>query len=89
MAPEIGRNLESLRAQLAELELTQLLNGKDDRNNAIITLHSGAGGPKPRIAEMLLRIHALGGKERFCRGGPDYLPDEEAGIKSATLLVQG
>ncbi|NLO87848.1 MAG: peptide chain release factor 2 [Firmicutes bacterium] len=91
MAPEIGRNLESLRAQLAELELTQLLNGKYDRNNAIITLHSGAGGLEAQDwAEMLLRMYTRWAERKgFAVEVLDYLPDEEAGIKSATLLVKG
>ena len=71
MAPEIGRNLESLRAQLAELELTQLLNGKHDRNNAIITLHSGAGGLVAQDwAEMPRGYMRWAERKGFCRGGP-------------------
>lgn len=91
LTDEIGQGLDDLRAGLNELELTQLLGGKYDHNNAIISLHSGAGGLESQDwTEMLLRMYTRWAeKHSFSVEILDYLPDEEAGIKSATLLVQG
>jgi peptide chain release factor 2 len=91
MTEEIGSGLKSLRADLNELELTLLLGGKYDRNNAIIALHPGAGGLESQDwAEMLMRMYTRWAeKRRFAVEILDYLPDVEAGIKSVTLLIKG
>jgi peptide chain release factor 2 len=91
LAAEIGQGLEALRAELSQLELTQLLGGKYDRNNAIISLHSGAGGLESQDwTEMLMRMYTRWAeKHKFGVEILDYLPDEEAGIKSVTLLIKG
>lgn len=88
---EIGKGLEDLRLELNELELTQLLGGKYDRNNAIISLHSGAGGLESQDwAEMLMRMYTRWAEKRqFTVELLDYQPDEEAGIKSVTMLIKG
>ena len=76
---------------MAETELKQLLGGPDDRRNAIVTLHPGAGGTEAQDwAEILLRMYL-----RWCdrRGYKkeilDYQPGEEAGVKSVTFNVSG
>ena len=91
MTGEIGSRLKSLQADLNELELTQLLGGKYDFNNAIIALHPGAGGLESQDwAEMLMRMYTRWAeKRRFAVEILDYLPDDEAGIKSVTLLIKG
>jgi peptide chain release factor 2 len=76
---------------MAQTELTQLLGGPDDRRNAIVVLHPGAGGTEAQDwAEILLRMYL-----RWCdrRGYKkeilDYQPGEEAGVKSVTFNVAG
>ena len=77
--------------EMAQTELTQLLGGPDDRRNAIVTLHPGAGGTEAQDwAEILLRMYL-----RWCdrRGYKkeilEYQPGEEAGVKSVTFLAEG
>src|SRR5205823_14100400 len=77
--------------KLEEFELRQFLSGENDRSNAFITIHSGAGGTEScDWADMLLRMY-----QRWIeRGGfksqiVDVQTGEEVGIKSATLLVSG
>ena len=79
------------RQDLENLKLKTLLNDKYDENNAIISIHAGSGGTEAMDwAEMLLRMYL-----RWCekRGYKykimDMNDDTEAGIKSATLLVEG
>jgi len=91
MTAEIGQGLDNIRTELNELELTQLLGGKYDRNSAIISLHPGAGGLESQDwAEMLMRMYTRWAEKRkFAVEILDYLPDVEAGIKSVTLLIKG
>jgi peptide chain release factor 2 len=77
--------------KLEEFELRQFLSGENDRSNAFLTIHSGAGGTEScDWADMLLRMY-----QRWIeRGGfksqiVDIQTGEEVGIKSATLLVSG
>jgi len=68
-----------------------LLSGEHDRSNAIVTIHPGAGGVESQDwAEMLVRMY-LRWSERsdFSARILDYQPGEEAGIKSATFIVEG
>ena len=90
-ATEFQADLNAATRTLDELELRVLLSGPMDRNNAIITLHSGAGGTEAcDWANMLLRMY-----QRFCEKSAyktemlDLKPGDEAGISSATLMVRG
>lgn len=91
MAADIGEGLSRLKESLNSLELTQLLGDKYDRNNAIISLHPGAGGLESQDwAGMLLRMYTRWAeKSGFAVEILDYQPDVEAGINSATLLIRG
>lgn len=88
---EIGEGLRALKEQFQALELTQLLGGKYDRKNAIISLHPGAGGLESQDwAQMLLRMYIRWAEARgFIVEFLDFQADDEAGISSATLLVKG
>ena len=90
-AGEIERGLEELSRKLAALELESMLSGEHDRANAIVSLHSGAGGPEAcDWTEMLLRmIHRWADSKGFQTEITDILPGEEAGVKSVTFLVKG
>ena len=76
---------------MAETELAQLLGGPDDRRNAIVTLHPGAGGTEAQDwAEILLRMYLRWCDRRGYRKEIlEYQPGEEAGVKSVTFTVEG
>ena len=76
---------------LEKMELETLLNGKYDRNNAIISIHPGAGGTESQDwADMLYRMYVhWAEKNGYTVSLLDYLAGEEAGIKSVTLKVTG
>ncbi len=88
---EIRADLTSLRLEVDTLETQTLLGGDNDRLNAIITLHPGAGGTESQDwAEMLLRMYRRWAERRgFKFSLLDYQPGEEAGLKSATFTVGG
>ncbi len=88
---EIAAELDRIEAELAEQETAMLLSGPDDARNAIVTIHSGAGGTESMDwAEMLLRMYT-----RFCErhgysvGVLDMTPGEEAGVKGVSLEIKG
>ncbi len=83
--------LDELAAQVDAGETKKMLGGEHDRKNAIVTIHPGAGGTESQDwAEMLLRMYLRWAERRgFKREVIDLQPGDEAGIKSATLIVQG
>lgn len=91
MARDVIKNTESLIKSIEDLELETLLSGKFDKNNAIITLHPGAGGTESQDwAEMLYRMYTKWSVQNgFSIKEIDYLEGEEAGIKSVTALITG
>jgi peptide chain release factor 2 len=88
---EFGAEFQRTREQLEDFELKQLLSGENDRSNAFVTVHSGAGGTEScDWAEMLLRMYERWiERHGFKRQIVDIQDGDEAGIKSATLLVEG
>ena len=86
---------KGLLAQLSEmvssLELEQLLSGPYDANSAILSIHPGAGGTESQDwASMLLRMYTRWAEANgYTVQTLDFLPGEEAGIKSVTLLISG
>ena len=91
LIPELDENLTKIKENLHHLELGMLLSEEYDANNAILTLHAGAGGTEAQDwTSMLLRMFT-----RFAeRNGYqvemlDYLAGDEAGVKSATLQING
>lgn len=91
VASEITEELEELNNLLEKMELETLLNGKYDRNNAILTLHPGAGGTESQDwTEMLYRMYTRWAESKGYRVEVlDYLPGDEAGIKSVTISIEG
>jgi len=83
--------LEALEETAEAAEFQKMLGGEHDRANAILTINSGAGGTDSQDwAEMLLRMYMRWCDRRgFKSGITDIQPGEEAGIKSATVIVQG
>ena len=88
---ELTRSLASLERDMERLELATLLGGEYDANDAVATLHAGAGGTESQDwAEMLLRMYLRWAEREGLQVELDeVLPGEEAGIKSATFMVHG
>lgn len=88
---ELLKSSKSLSDKLDTLEIQTLFSGKYDANNAIITLHPGAGGTESQDwAEMLYRMYGKWASSNgFTLKELDYLDGEEAGIKSVTALISG
>ncbi len=88
---ELVNNIKKIEKDVDKLEITTLLSGKYDSNNAIITLHPGAGGTEAQDwVEMLYRMYTRWANDNgYSIEELDYLPGDEAGIKSVTFLVSG
>lgn len=91
LAKDILKNTKQIKKQIEKLEISTLLSGKYDKNNAIITLHPGAGGTEAQDwVEMLYRMYCKWANNNgFTVEELDYLPGDEAGIKSVTALISG
>ena len=89
--PEFDRFLDKLATDVRELELQLKLAGPDDEKNALLSIHSGAGGTESQDwAEMLLRMYVRWAERRgFEAALLGRLDGEEAGIKSADMAVRG
>jgi peptide chain release factor 2 len=88
---ELTTALERLGADLDRLELASLLSGEYDANDAVASLHAGAGGTESQDwAEMLLRMYLRWAeREGFDVELDEVQPGDEAGLKSATFIVHG
>ena len=88
---EISSNTKKIEKEIEKFELQTLLSGKYDSNNAILTLHPGAGGTESQDwAEMLYRMYTRwAAKNGYEVKELDYLEGDEAGIKSVTFEVNG
>lgn len=88
---EAAAELKALEQRVEKIELESLLSGEYDASNAILEIHSGAGGTEAQDwAQMLLRMYTRWAEDQGYEVEVlDLLPGEEAGIKSATLLVKG
>jgi peptide chain release factor 2 len=88
---ELVQEVKELTKKLNQFELQLLLNEPYDKNNAILELHPGAGGTESQDwGSMLLRMYTRWAEKKgFKVETLDYLPGEEAGIKSVTLLIKG
>ena len=91
MDGEIAQSLEKADEEVDRLWVKTLLKGKYDSNNAIITIHAGAGGTEAQDwAEMLYRMYRMYCERNdFAVTELDFLAGEEAGIKSVTFKVEG
>ncbi|MFH7319088.1 peptide chain release factor 2 [Desulfurivibrio sp. D14AmB] len=88
---EVARSLAKLDERIEGLELECMFNGEHDLNNAILTIHAGAGGTEAQDwVEILLRMYLRWTEQkRFATEIVDILPGDEAGIKSVTVMVKG
>lgn len=91
LAADLESGVAALLKKLEEYELQLLLNQPYDRMNAYLELHPGAGGTESQDwADMLLRMYRRWAEKRGYKVEVvDYLPGDEAGVKSVTLLIKG
>ncbi|WP_407942205.1 peptide chain release factor 2 [Microaerobacter geothermalis] len=91
LIPDLRAGVKKLSKDLEQFELQLVLSEPYDKNNAILELHPGAGGTESQDwAEMLLRMYTRWAEDHGYKVETlDYLPGEEAGVKSVTLLIKG
>ena len=91
MLDELVADYAKFEARLGEVRLSTLLNGEYDGNNAILTLHAGAGGTEAMDwTGMLYRMYTRWAERHgYSYKLLDWLDGEEAGVKSATLKIEG
>lgn len=91
LSKELEKSTLKLEKDLEKLETKMLLSGKYDKNNAIITLHAGAGGTEAQDwVQMLYRMYSRWAVNNgYTIKETEYLEGEEAGIKSVTAVVIG
>ncbi|NMB81396.1 MAG: peptide chain release factor 2 [Ignavibacteria bacterium] len=90
-AVAIENELSIVQKEYEKIELKSMLSGKDDDKNCILTIHSGAGGTEAQDwAQMLMRMYLRWGEQNgYKMALVDWLDGDGAGIKSATIEVQG
>ena len=88
---EVAQGCETLEKEISERRLAALLTGEYDGNNAILTFHAGAGGTEAQDwTEMLYRMYTRWAERHgFTYQLLDYEDGDEAGIKSASILIEG
>lgn len=91
IAKELVINIKNIEKELEKFEIETLFSGKYDNNNAILTIHPGAGGTEAQDwAEMLYRMYTRWAtKSGFKVEELDYLEGDEAGLKSVTFEING
>ena len=91
LIPEVRAELDAIGSEIETMKLSTLLTGEYDSNNAILTFHAGSGGTEAQDwAEMLFRMYNRWGERHgFKVSTLDYLDGDEAGLKSASILVEG
>jgi peptide chain release factor 2 len=91
LTAEIDNELKDVEKAYSDFELKSMLSGKDDEKNCILTIHSGAGGTEAQDwAQMLMRMYLRWGEQNgYKMNLVDWLEGDGAGIKSATIEVEG
>ena len=91
LVPEVEEGYARLEQDMEEARLSTLLTGEYDNSNAILTIHAGAGGTEAQDwAQMLYRMYTRWAERHdYTYQVVDYLDGDEAGIKSATIMIQG
>ena len=91
MLPELRDSYEKFAAELEQTRLSTLLTGEYDANNAIVTFHAGAGGTEAQDwAQMLYRMYTMWtDRHGYKYTLMDWQDGDQAGIKSATIKIEG
>jgi len=90
-AKEVDQMLDSLLERVESVELECMFSGEHDASNAMITIHAGAGGTEAQDwVSILMRMYLRWAEAKeFSTEILDYLPGDEAGVKSVTIMVTG
>jgi peptide chain release factor 2 len=88
---EVAETLEKLETRVGIFEMECMFSEEHDENNALITIHAGAGGTEAQDwVDMLLRMYLRWAEEKeFKTDILDYIPGDEAGVKGVTVMVKG
>ena len=88
---EASQLIETLSAKISSYELECMFNGPHDQNNAMLTIHAGAGGTEAQDwTDMLLRMYLRWVEQKkFKTKSLDFLAGDEAGVKSVTIMIKG
>ena len=88
---EMMASLKQIKDTVETMTLETLLSGEYDKNNAILTIHAGAGGTEAQDwAQMLLRMFTRWAeRNQYTLETVDFLPGDEAGVKSVTIIISG
>jgi peptide chain release factor 2 len=88
---EVAEALDALATKVGIFEVECMFSGEHDENNALLAIHAGAGGTEAQDwVDMLLRMYLRWAEEKeFKTDILDYLPGDEAGVKSVTVMVKG
>lgn len=91
MLGEIKKAVDEIKETVEKMTLETLLSGHYDKNNAIMTFHAGAGGTEAQDwCEMLIRMYQMyAQKNGYTTSTIDILPGDDAGVKSATIAING
>ena len=91
LTQEVHDEYKSLTKSINEMKIKTLLSGPYDRNNAILSIHAGAGGTEAQDwTGMLLRMYMRwASSKNYEVETVDYLPGDDAGVKSVTIMVKG
>ena len=91
MVPEVESEIKAIEEEEERMRIEILLSGEYDANNAIISFHPGAGGTEAQDwAQMLYRMYTRWGERHgYNVKLIDWLDGEEAGLKSATIMIEG
>ena len=91
LLPELEEGYKKLEADVEQVRLTTLLSGEYDNCNAILTFHAGAGGTEAQDwAQMLYRMYTRWAERHgFTYKIMDYQEGDEAGLKSASIMIEG
>jgi peptide chain release factor 2 len=88
---EVSQQIQAIEKKIKKLSIDLMLDGEDDKNNAIISINAGAGGTEAQDwAEMLFRMYTRWIERKgFTQEVIDFQPGDEAGIKSVTFTADG
>jgi peptide chain release factor 2 len=88
---EVASSISGLRNRIDQVELECMFSGEHDLNNAMLTIHAGAGGTEAQDwVSMLMRMYLRWAEDQgFGTSILDYLPGDEAGVKGVTIMVKG
>jgi len=88
---EVAERLQEINGEIAVAEVERMFSGEHDASNAIIAIHAGAGGTEAQDwVDILMRMYLRWGEDKgFKSDILDYLPGDEAGVKSVTIMFKG